>query len=320
MRRPDLRLVPGAAPVSAMTVADGVGHYLQRLAARGARPNTLLAYRSALMQFALFLRWLGHGELVATLSQLQVSRWLDDLNARGLSPRSQAHRLTVLRGFVRHARREGWLHHDPAQDERVRFRARRVIAPELDQLHAMVEAIGTEHALDLRDRAMLRLALDTGLRVSEVASLDIPGAGTQTSIDLRRQLVHCISKGGDTETVPFNARTGRMVEEFLRVRHELAAPGELALFPSSRGGRASRQALHEMIKRRADAAGLQNIHWHLLRHRRIAQVVETCGTKVAQQFARHASESTTGHYGRHADSVAFALVRERADLDLGRIA
>lgn len=317
--RPDLRIVT-PEPIGAMTLPEGIEHYLVRRAARGAQPNTLRAYRSALMQFALFVRWLGQGERVALLSQRHVSRWLDDLAARGLSGRSQAHRLTVLRGFLRHAKREGWLHHDPAQDEQVKFRAKRVVAPELEQLHAMVESIGTERAIDLRDRAMLRLALDSGLRISEVASLDIPGAGTQTSIDLRRQIAHVVGKGGNTETVPFNERTGRMVEDYLRVRHELAAPGELALFPTQRGKRPTRQALHEMIKRRAAAAGMPDLHWHMLRHRRISQIVATCGTKVAQQIARHASESTTGHYGRHTDGVAFALVRERADIDAGRAA
>lgn len=317
--RPDLRLIP-AEPLGAMSLPAGIEHYLARKAARGARPNTLRAYRAALMQFALFVRWLGQGDRVALLSQHHVSRWLDDLNARGLSSRSQAHRLTVLRGFLRHGKREGWLHHDPTQDEQVKFRTKRVIAPELDQLHAMVEAIGTEHPIDLRDRAMLRLALDSGLRISEVASLDMPGAGTQTAIDLRRGLAHVVGKGGDTETVPFNERTARMLEDFLRVRHELALPGEVALFPSNRGKRPVRQTLHEAIKRRAAAAGLPDLHWHMLRHRRISQIVATCGTKVAQQIARHASETTTGHYGRHADGVAFALVRERADIDQGRAA
>lgn len=317
--RPDLRLVAGGH-VGAMALPEGIEHYLARKAARGARPNTLLAYRSALMQFAMFVRWLKQGELVALVSQHHVSRWLDDLAARGLSSRSQAHRLTVLRGFLRHAIREGWLSHDPAQDEQVRFRTRRVIAPELDQLHAMVEAIGREDAIDLRDRAMLRLALDSGLRISEVASLDIPGCGSQTSIDLRRQIAHVVGKGGSTETVPFNPRTASMIEDWLRVRHEMAAPGELSLFPSRRGRRPSRQALHEVIKRRGEAVGLGDVHWHLLRHRRISQIVATCGTKVAQQIARHASETTTSFYGRHEDGVAFALVRERADIDAGRAA
>ena len=315
--RPDLRLIR-SEPLGAMELPEAVEHYLSRKSARGARPNTLRAYRAALLQFALFVRWLGQGDRVCLLSHHQVSRWLDDLSARGLSPRSQAHRLTVLRGFVRHGVREGWLSHDPTQDEAVKFRAKRVVAPELDALLGLVDSIPEATPLDLRDRAMLRLALDTGLRISEVASLDIPGAGTQTAGDLRRQLVHPVGKGGDVETVPFNERTGRMLEAWLRERPGMARPGELALFPSQRGDRACRQTLHEVLKRRAGAAGLADMHWHLLRHRRISQIVATCGTKIGQQIARHASEVTTAHYGRHENSVAFDLVRERADLDAGR--
>lgn len=317
MSKRALHLV-NAPAISAMDLAGGVEHHLQRLSARGARPNTLRAYRGDLAQFAAFVGELDRIALVALLSHRHVARWLDDLHARGVSARSMARKLTVLRGFVRHARREGWLHHDPAGDEAVRFRAKRVIAPELDALHAMVDAIPSHGALNLRDRAMLRLALDGGLRISEVASVDLPGTGTQTSLDLKRQLAHVVGKGGDTETVPFNERTAATLEAWLRVRGELAASGELALFVTRRGDRPTRQTLHEVVKKRAAATGLQNTHWHLLRHRRISQVLATCGSKVAQQFARHANETTTGTYGHHSESVAFALVRDRADVDAGR--
>lgn len=317
--RPDLRLIDTAS-LAAMTLALGIDHYLQRRGARGARPNTLYAYGTDLRQFAAFAQRLGHGELVAVMSSRHVSRYLDDQTARGVSPRSQARKLAVLRGFFKHARREGWIGHDPTLDEKISFRARRVIAPELDQLHALVDGIGRHRPADLRDRAMLRLALDSGLRISEVASLDVPNCGSQATIDLKRQLAHVVGKGGDTETVTFNERTTRMLEDWLRVRADLAAPGVAALFVTQRGDRFGRQGLHLLIKRRAAATGLGGVHWHLLRHRRICQVLEACGEKLAQQFARHSSLETTSHYGNHASSVAFALVRERADLDAGRVA
>lgn len=316
MKRPDLRLVADAQ-LMAMTLLLGIEHFLTRKAARGARPNTLRAYRSDLAQFATFVRWLDRIELVALMSQRHVSRWLDDLNAKGASTRTQARKLTVLRTFVKHAQREGWLAHDPTRDEQVRFRARRVIAPELEALHGIVDAIPTRTVADVRDRAMLRLAIDCGLRISEVATADMPGA-SEFSVDIPRQLVRVMGKGGDTESVPFNERTARMLADWLQVRHELAEPGEIALFVSGKGKRFARQGLHVMFKRRAKVVGLGDAHWHLMRHRRIAQIVETLGTKVAQQFARHASESTTALYGKHADSIAHALLRERADIDQGR--
>lgn len=315
--RPDLRIVRSAA-ISPMELRAAIGHYLDRKLRRGARPNTIAAYGNDLLQYVRFVERLGHGTLVAVQSQRHVSRFLDDQAAEGINPRSQARRLSVLRGFFKHAQREGWIGHDPTADESVRFRAKRVIAPELDQLHAMIDLIPRRGARNLRDRALLRLALDTGARISQCGVLDIPGTGSQATIDLQRMLMHTIGKGGDTETKPFNERTRAMLEEWLAVRDDMAQPGHHALFVSNRGTRCVRATLHDICKRRGRAAGLEGLHFHLIRHRRGAMVIEACGDKVGQQFLDHASLETTSHYGRHANNTTFALLRDRADIDAHR--
>lgn len=304
--------------MSAMTVREGIAHYLDRLRLRGASANTLLAYGSDLRHYLEFVERVGQGDLVAVQSRQHIERFLDDQGARGCSPRSMARRLAVLRGFFKHAGIEGWIGHDPTQGIQVRFRAKRVIAPEMDQLHAMVDAIPRSGELNLRDRALLRLALDTGARISEAASLDIPAVGSQTEIDLKRLVAHVAAKGGDTETLCFNARTGAIVEEWLAVRAHIAAPGCHALFVNHRGQRIGRNGLHDIVKRRGAAVGLGGLHWHLMRHRRGAMVIEACGDKVGQQFLRHESLASTSHYGRHANNTTFALLRERADIDAHR--
>lgn len=317
MRANHLHLVR-SANISAMELRDGIAHFLERKAARGARPNTIAAYGGDLGHYARFVEHLGEGTLVALQSQRHVSRFLDDQTARGIAARSQSRRLSVLRSFFKHARREGWIGHDPTADESVRFRIPRVVAPEMHELHAVVDAIPRQGPLNLRDRALLRLALDTGARVSQVAVLDLPGSGSQATVDLQRCLAHTIGKGGDTETKPFNERTRAMLEDWLAVRHHLAEPGHNALFVTQRGTRCSRSTLHYICKQRGAAAGLPHLHFHLIRHRRGAMVIEACGDKVGQQFLDHASLATTSHYGRHANNSTFTMLRERADIDAAR--
>lgn len=315
MRTNALRLIKGTR-ISPISLPDGILRHLERLAARGARPNTINAYRSDLMQFAEYVEHRHDGVLlVAVVAPSDVSGWLDSLDAAGIGKRSQARKLTVLRGFFRVAMREGWIGIDPTAEERVRFRTHRVIAPELPALLEMVNAIPDKGRLNLRDRALLRLALDTGIRISEAAALNIAGCGAQSEIDPSRKLVHVVGKGGDTETICYNDRTARILDDWLRVRPNMAAPGETALFVSQQGTRCTRQTLHKIVKIRASAAGLSAMHWHMFRHRRIRGIVEVLGTKIAQQFARHASEATTAIYGAHASSVTHALVREHTDLD-----
>lgn len=306
---------------TAIDLRDGLALYLDRLRRRGRAANTLAAYESDLAQYVAHVERRGDSTLVALQSNRQVSGWLDALSAARVSERSQARKLTVLRGFVRFARAEGWLGHDPTAGEGVKFRAKRIIAPEMDALHAMVEGIPLASRNDIRDRALLRLALDGAIRIGEAAALDIPGVGSQSSIDLARGLVHVLGKGGDTETVSINERTVRAVEAWLQVRAYVARDGEVALFVSARGTRISRQQLHDMCKARARAAGLDaGFTWHMFRHRRLGEIYDTLGAKVAQAHARHASTTTTETiYGHHGQSKVRSLIRQHADLDAGRV-
>lgn len=319
MTRPRLYAV-GTATISAMSLADGVQHFLKRLQARGAAANTLAAYASDLAQYVECAARLGMGLLVAVQSQRHVARFLDDQAARGIGERSQARRLSVLRMFFRHAMREGWIGHDPTADERVRYRRKRVVAPEMSALLAMLDVIPRTGWKHLRDRALLRLAVDTGIRISEAAGVDLPGCGSQSALDLSRRLVHVVGKGGDTETVCFNDTTARWLEDWLAVRGDVAHPACHALFVTNRGTRPVRGTLHQICVARGAAAGLDGLHFHLLRHRRGAMVIERCGDKIGQQFLRHASLNSTSEYGRHADNTTFDLLRDRADVDAARAA
>lgn len=315
IRRPDLRAVP--SDMSAMSLRGGVAHFLHHIEARGAALNTLNSYGGDLSHFIACVERLQAGDLVAVQSARTVARFFDDQHARGISRRSQARRLSVLRAFFRHARREGWIGHDPTADERIRFDKQPVIAPELPTLHAVIDAIPEDGPLNLRDRAMLRLFLDTGIRISALRGLDAPGYGSATAVDLKRGLATYVRKGGGYASKPFNEATGRVLERWLAVRADWAVDGTPALFVSARGERLCRNSVHQVVVRHGKRAGLK-LHSHLFRHRRGAHIIERCDIKLAQQFLDHANIATTSEYGLRADNVAHQLLRERADIDAGR--
>lgn len=300
---------------AAVDLQAAIAHHLDRLRRRGAQPNTLRSYGTDLRQFGEYVTARGEGDIVALMTHRHVEGFIDTLSAQDVSRRSQARKLAVVRGLFRTAHREGWIGHDPTRDIAIKFRAVHKAAPELTDLYQMVEGIGSTSWQDLRDRALLRIALDAGLRVSGIMALDLRGTGPHF-VDPVRQLVHFPNKGGDSESSPINQRTASMVNDWLRVRGDVAKSGETALFVSSRGTRLTRQAADEMIKRRGAAAGLQGLHMHLLRHRRIGDVIERCGLLAARDLAKHASAETTGAvYGRHSNTASMQLLRDRADLD-----
>lgn len=301
--------------MSAMTLALGVDHFIEHLRKRGYARHTLSAYGNDLRQFEGFVHNLRQGDLVAVMGRHHVSRFLDDRSAAGDSLKTQARKLACLRSFFRHGMREGWIGFDPTADERIKVPTTRVIAPELDELAGVIAAIPREGAHNLRDRAFLRILLDAGVRISCALQADVPGTMGQTSIDLRRGLLHFTNKGGSVETSPFNEATGHAVEAWLAVRAQIATPGITALFVGGRGQRLSRGSADAIVKTRGKAVNL-TLHSHLFRHRRGASVIEACGDKAGQQFLHHQSMNSTSHYGHSAQTRQIGVLRAMADVDV----
>lgn len=310
-------ITTGGAALRAVDLDFAIEHYLARKAKRGCADNTLRAYGADLADLQGYLA--GHGiTLVSLIAERHVEGWADDLAGRGLSARSIARHLAVLRGFIAHALTEAWITHHPAETTRVKVRTKRVIAPEADALRGVIDRIAPIGWQALRDRALLSLLFDAALRVSEVCALDVPGHGPYT-VDLKRQLVHTPGKGGDDGTVSIGNTTTTRLRDWLAARGELAPRGS-ALFLSARRDRLSRQAVALLVQRRGAQAGLPNLHPHLFRHRRIGDVVERMGLDVARGHARHAHTSTTANvYGGHVAQVIHQRMREAGDVLAGRV-
>lgn len=294
---------------------EAVAEYLDAIKGRGLSARTVEAYGGDLRRAAAYFASI---DVVypALLSERAVDQWVTAMGREGLAPRTRARRLEALRGFVRYAQRQGWTGFDPTEGVKIKFAARRVTAPEMEALMGMIDAIpggAGASVLDRRDAALLRLTLDSALRIHEVTGLNLDGA---TSVDLKRLEVHVVGKGGAAGCVTINARTGRMLRDWLAVRPLLAVEGEPALFVGARGTRLTRQAVHAMVRKRGAMAGIDGLHLHLLRHRRIGNIVETMGLMLGQAHARHRSAATTAAvYGAHSEAASRRLLRERADLD-----
>ena len=303
------------APVPDM--ADAVRGYLERCRLRGLAINSLKAYGADLARAIMFFH--ARGVIYPQqVGERLVNAWLDDLARCGSGQRSIARRLAALRACFRYLVAEGWVDADPTAGVQVRFRPRRVIAPEMAELLAMVQMIRADRPADQRDRALLRLTLDTGLRVSEVCSLDIydPKSPPRNTLDLTRLTVHITGKGGDEATLPLDERTARDIEAWLMVRPQMAADGCNALFVGRTGVRLSRVAAHNIARKRGAAAGMPRMHMHLLRHRRIGQVVEIMGLECGRHMARHRSQATTAAvYGAQAAEVVLRNIRRHCPLE-----
>lgn len=299
-------------------LATLIPEYMDHRRARGAAVNTMDAYRRDLALLQAFAE--RHDvTLVQLVSERLINRWLDDgLLHLGWSQRTAARRLTCVRTFLKWTRSEGYVDHDATSHVRIRFRPRRVIAPEMQPLLDLIAAIPTDSDLGKRDRALFLLLLDPALRSGEVAALDlrVPTPGGETPrywVDTIGKRVYVPPKGGDGEAsdiVGIEEQTAKAVQAWGRVRGKLAHPDCPALFVNQKGGRLSRASLYTVVRARGVAAGLPKLHPHLFRHRRIGEITEKMGLHAASAQARHRHVSTTANvYGAHAAEVQRHTIR-----------
>lgn len=292
-----------------------VEHFIARKGKRGCAINTLRAYGADMADLQGYLA--GQGiTLLGLVAERHVEGWLDDMAARGIAARSIARRLSTLRGLIAHAKIEGWITHDPAVRSNIKYRPKRVIAPEVDAICAMIDRIAPIGWQALRDRALLSLTFDAALRANEVCALEVPGPGAVYTVDIDRMLVHAPAKGGGDDTVSFGTTTAQRLREWLAIRPDVTSR---TLFVSQQGRGFSRQGLLNLVRRRAAAVGIDHLHTHMLRHRRLGDMVERMGLDVARGHGRHSHTSTTANvYGAHAKQIVHQRIREAGDALVGR--
>ncbi|HRY08354.1 MAG: tyrosine-type recombinase/integrase [Actinobacteria bacterium] len=129
-----------------------------------------------------------------------------------------------------------------------------------EQLKALLKACEGTRYYDRRDMAILRLLIDTGARASEIANL------TLSDVNLKTSEISVVGKGSRLRVVPFGAQTARALDRYLRERrqHRHAAHSE-RLWIGERGPM-TYDGIADALEVRAEAAGIDGFHMHLLRH------------------------------------------------------
>lgn len=283
------------------------------LAAANYARRTRDAYARDLALFAAFLDERFGIALVQLVNERHVDQWLQELVlARGNRDTTAARRLASIKRFYRWLKLCEYVQHDPTRAAQVRVHHRPVIAPEQGELLQVIERIPREGRFHIRDRAMLRLIFDAALRAGDVVKLEAPGQGALNTVDLERGWVRVAGKGGDVHTISIGTTTCSALERWLSVRLYQDARW---LFPGAGGRQMTRQAVYHRCILRGRQAGLDQLHPHLFRHRRLGDIIEALGLDAARHHARHRSRATTAHvYGQHADAVVRENIREHCSL------
>jgi site-specific recombinase XerD len=129
------------------------------------------------------------------------------------------------------------------------------------QLRALFASASGKTFIDRRDEAILRLFVDTGLRLAELAGLNVE------DVDLDQQVATVLGKGRRPRVVPFGAKTTAALDRYVRVRgrHKRADDPAMWLGPNNRQAMTV-NGIGQMVRRRGADAGIPELHPHMLRH------------------------------------------------------
>jgi len=282
---------------------------------RGLSPLTRKHYQRDL---AALTAWCNEQSLSdwTDLTPDHIRRFIAAGHRRGLAGRSLRRRLSAVRSLYAYLMREGACRLDPCVDCPVPKTPRR-LPPVLDpdEMASLLDQPDGGDPLTLRDLTLFELVYSSGLRLAEVASLDI------RDLDLEQGSVTVTGKGARTRIVPVGKTARERLRAWLQQRESLPGvkagiePGVSggALFLSQRGQRLSHRSIQARLQRLTHRAGLpRHVHPHMLRHAFASHVLESSGDlRAVQELLGHADIGTTQIY-THLDFQHLAQVYDGA--------
>lgn len=278
--------------------------------------KTIKAYRCDIIQF---MAWLDEGRF--EFDRESMRSYVAHLNHKW-SASTVRRKLASLKAWANWLKRERLIATSPFEDLEINVRMPlllpRTIA--LQELRRILEPVGSpftgkkrrkgawQHdAIALRDQAVLELLTATGIRVSELCSLDM------ASIDLESKQVRVYGKGSKERIVILGSKqTIAVMEEYMIARKgpdtAWFRPGTEALFLSRSMHRLTDQAVRKIIRKRTSEVGVeQHITPHMFRHTFATTLLEQgVSLRYIQQLLGHSSVKTTERYTH----VSFASLRQ----------
>jgi len=288
---------------------------------RNASAHTVRAYESDLTQFIGYIA--ADADMkkrdvdAAQIGRAELRGFLAQLHAQGQSRATAARKLAAVRTFIRYLRREGAMDDDPGALVPTPKRDVRMPAHLSEaEMSALLDAPAGDTALSRRDRAILELFYASGLRLSELAGLDMD------DVNLGGRIVRVLGKGGKERLVPFNTSASRAMREYVKDRAALVTqkrregrerPARDPFFVNYRGSRLSVRSIDRLVRHYAALSSTpMGISPHALRHSFATHLLQRgADLRAIQELLGHARISTTQRY-THLDAARLLDVYRKA--------
>ncbi|UYN97993.1 MAG: site-specific tyrosine recombinase XerD [Enhydrobacter sp.] len=283
-------------------------------AERGASRNTEAAYGADLRHLFAFVARRRQGPLTTDAEALRA--YFKSLDYVGMTPRTVARRLSVIRQFFRFLLAERMRDDDPSttlDSPRLGRPLPKVLSR--DEADRLIEAAKVRGGADGgRMSTLLEILYGTGLRVSELVTLPL------SAVERDRSMLVVRGKGGRERLVPLSDPARAAIAQWLHVRAAFLEQGETSrfLFPSrGRAGHLTRQRFAQLLKEAALAAGIDpaRVSPHVLRHAFASHLLEGgADLRSVQLMLGHADIATTQIYTHVLDEKLRSLVQDKHPL------
>jgi len=282
-------------------VRDDIKKFLAYLKAeKGLTDNTSFAYENDLSQLATFVEEEAGKERVipswTNFSHQAMMRYLLNLQEKKYAATTRARKLAAARSFFKFLTAENIIKEDPTHNMESLNVGRSLPKPiSLAQVRALLEQptkLSTPEAK--RDEAMLQILYASGMRVSELISLNVE------DVNIIDGDVRVFGKGHKERIIPIHKQAATVIEQYVRdARPHLARnKDEKAMFLNRRGERLTRQGFWQILKQYAKLAGLTTaVTPHTLRHSFATHMLSGgADLRAVQELLGHANISTTQVY------------------------
>ncbi len=250
---------PALSPEALGDLEALAASFKRSLRAQNKSPRTVVGYIEAVEQLAAYLRRKGMPTRVAHVRREHVESYIAEQLAT-FKPSTAHTKYRSLQQFFKWLVEEGELRASPMANMKPPS------VPETPppvvteaELAKLLKACEGRLFADRRDTAIVRLFLDSGMRLSELANLRVQ------DLDVEHDVALVIGKGARPRTCPFGSKTAQAIDRYLRVRaaHRLAAKPNLWI---GMNGTMTDSGVRQVIATRAQQAGIGPLHPHMLRH------------------------------------------------------
>lgn len=257
--------------------------------------QTLQGYRLDLEAYVAYLDTLEGHVTVDTADTEDIRGWIEAMMDRGNSASSICRRLSAVRSMYRYALARGLVSHDPAHivrgPKKSRYLPQFVREDDMDRLLDSAEW-GSDY-ISTRARTILMLLYETGMRASELTSLD------DSSVDFTQGEIRVTGKGNKQRAIPFGDEFRTQLQEYIRQRDAMWQQRiDTALILNDRGCRITYEQLRKEVMMRLSAIGnLAKRSPHVLRHSfATAMLNNGADLESVQKLLGHSELSTTEIY------------------------